>query len=86
MPLVATVIADGVKICELAKANHGTVTAFAASIGRPAQSIWNMRGGRTVSETFATQIADALGVPLGEITVAAGADQDVPAEPEMAVA
>lgn len=69
MPLVATVVADGVKICELARAKYGTVTAFAGSIGRPPQSIWNMRGGRTVSKTFAAQIAEALGIEVSEITL-----------------
>jgi hypothetical protein len=74
MPLVPTVIADGDKISELAKAKYGTRyghrTALAASIGRQPKSISNMRGGRRVSVRFATEIAEALGVPLAAITLA----------------
>ena len=83
MPLVPTVIADGDKISELAQAKYGTRyghrTALAASIGRQPKSISNMRGGRRVSVKFATQIAEALGVPLAEITLAGeGAPQEQP--------
>jgi len=76
MPLVPTVIADGNKICELARVKYGTrygaIAALAGSIGRQPKSISNMRGGRKISEKFATQIADALGVPLGDITLPDG--------------
>jgi hypothetical protein len=87
MPLVPTVIADGDKICELARSKYGTkygaLKALAASIGRQSKSISNMRGGRRVGLRFATQIADALGVPLSEITLADEAQQEeAPGEPD----
>jgi hypothetical protein len=86
MPLVPTVIADGDKISELAAAKYGSRRGFrkalAASIGRQPKSISNMRGGRRVSVRFATQIAEALGVPLSEITLAAEDSQQEPGEPD----
>jgi hypothetical protein len=71
MALVPTVVADGAKICELAKARHGSVKAFAISIGRHPNAIWNMRQARfrDVSVKSATQIASALGVEVSEITI-----------------
>jgi transcriptional regulator with XRE-family HTH domain len=72
MPLVPTVTADGAKICELAKQKYGTVAALAAAIGCQPNSISNLRQervARTFSLKFATRVAQALDVPLSEITV-----------------
>ena len=78
MALVPTVTADGTKICELAKAKHGTVKAFADSIGKSPNAIWNMRQARfrTVGVKNLTKIADALGVPLSEITLPDEGDEE----------
>jgi cytochrome oxidase assembly protein ShyY1 len=90
MPLVETVIADGAKICELARDQHGTVTAFARSIGKRPEAIWNMQQQRCriVSVKNITAIAEALGVPVGEITLAdENADEaETEAEPNGAAA
>jgi hypothetical protein len=83
MALVPTVLADGVKICELATEKHGTVTAFAHSIGKNPNAIWNLRGQRlrVVSVKNLTAIAEALGVDVGEITLPdERGDEDEPAE------
>ena len=78
MPAVPTVTADGAKICELAKAQHGTVKAFAASIGKHPNAITNMRQARfrVVYVKSLTKIADALGVPLSEITLPDDGEDD----------
>jgi len=89
MPLVPTVIADGAKICELAKAKHGTVKAFAASIGRHPNAITNMCQPRfrVVAVKSLAKVADGLGVPLSEITLPSSAAQDEEsAEPDGAAA
>ena len=71
MALVPTVIADGVKICDLAREKHGTVTAFAHSIGKNPNAIWNMRRRRwrVVSVKNITAYAEALGVDVADITL-----------------
>lgn len=79
------VFADGLKICELAAAKHGTkygaVTALAASIGCAPKSISNMRGGRWIGAVFAGQIAEALGVDVGVFTLPDDEDEDEQPEP-----
>jgi transcriptional regulator with XRE-family HTH domain len=77
MALVPTVVADGPKICELAKAKHGTVKAFADSIGRHPNAITNMHQPRlsVVSVKALTKIAEALGVDISEITLAPKTEQ-----------
>lgn len=76
MALVPTVVANGPKICELAKAKHGTVKAFAASIGRHPNAITNMHQPRcqVVSVKSLTKIAEALGVDISEITLSGDAE------------
>ena len=78
MPAVPTVTADGAKICELARAQHGTVKAFALSIGKHPNAITNMRQPRfrEVYVKSLTKIADALGVPLSEITLPDEGDEE----------
>lgn len=60
----------------------GKRAAFAEKIGRSPGSIWNLKQGRVISRGFATQIADALGVPLSAITALAEDDEDTPGEPD----
>jgi hypothetical protein len=69
MPLVETVTVDGAKIFRLARQNRKSVAVVARDIGRHPGSILNLRTRPIASVKFATQIAEALGVEVSEITL-----------------
>jgi hypothetical protein len=90
---------DGTKILELIKVwdhgcatprncphRRGATTRFARRLGRHPQSFWNLKNGYGAGEGFLTHIADVLGVPLKEITLAGDEQEqpEVPALPEVA--
>ena len=96
-PTTPTIVIDVEKIYALIEAQDdlpvsrhgrgsGKRSAFAEKIGRSRGAIWNLKFVPWISVKFATQIAEGLGVPLSEITMAADEGQNTPAEPEMAVA
>lgn len=78
MAPIQTAKPDGAKIRELMKARgYGGVTAFAESIGRPRQSIWNIVGYEPQTGlVFLRQIARGLGVTVSEISDWTGPDPD----------
>lgn len=77
MPLVETVTVDGAKVFRLARQNRKSVAVVARDIGRHPGSILNLRRRPIASVKFATQLAEALGVEVGEITLA---DEEEPPE------
>lgn len=73
---------DGAKICALAKEKHGTVKAFALSLGCLPNTISNLRQARPTHVKFAEKIAAALGVTLSEITLSASSGEEQDDKPE----
>jgi hypothetical protein len=81
MAKVPVVTPDGAKIRQLIKESRWKrVTPFARSLRNPQrheQSIWNILGSNIpTSESFMRQIAEALGVEVGEITLSGEAQDE----------